>query len=160
MTRAVPAFVATGAAWICACSTPTPQIVLGLAGLPTQACPDDCANIPLPCDAVMSIRIVEPGADPDDVNARYLDQCVPVLADPQKTICALNSVSLDSTLIPVRDLAVQIAVFPGRRRRSTRRRASGCARPSPTARAPGSRSSSRSPRRSAARCSTTRATRR
>jgi hypothetical protein len=113
MTRAVPAFVATGAAWVCACSTPTPQIVLGLAGLPTQACPDDCANIPLPCDAVMSIRIVEPGADPADVKARYLDQCVPVLADPRHTICALNSVSLDSKLIPVRDLAVQVAVFPG-----------------------------------------------
>lgn len=113
MTRAVPRFLATCAAWACACSTPTPQIVLGLAGPPTQACPEDCASITLPCDAVMSIRIVEPGADPKDTKARYLDQCVPVLADPHHTICALNSVSLDPTLIPVRDLAVQVAVFPG-----------------------------------------------
>jgi hypothetical protein len=113
MTRAVPVPLATCAAWVCACSTPTPQILLDLAGPPTQACPDDCANISLPCDAVMSIRIVEPGADPGDTKARYLDQCVPVLRDTRNTLCALNSVSLDSKPLPVRDLAVQIAVFPG-----------------------------------------------
>jgi hypothetical protein len=113
MTRAVPASLATYAAWACACSTPTPQIVLGLAGLPTQACPDDCAMITLPCDPVMSIRIVEPGADPTDPKARYLDQCVQVLSDTNNTACALNSVSLDSTPVPVRELAVQVAVFPG-----------------------------------------------
>lgn len=117
MTRAVPAALATCAVWVCACSTPTPQIVLDLAGPPTQACLSDlvksCADIPLPCDAVMSIRIVEPGTDPDDPKGRYLDQCVPVLPDKGTTICSLNSVSLNPTLIPVRDLAVQIAVFPG-----------------------------------------------
>jgi hypothetical protein len=113
MTRVVPAPLAACAAWACACSTPTPQIVLDLAGPPTQACPGDCASIPLPCDAVMSIRIVDPGADPGDQNARFLDQCVPVLPDKDNTICALNSVNLETRPIPVRDLAVQIAVFPG-----------------------------------------------
>ncbi|HEX3476823.1 MAG TPA: hypothetical protein VHT91_17480 [Kofleriaceae bacterium] len=116
MTRALPAPLAA-CAWACACSTPTPQIVLDLAGPPTQACLSDvvksCADLTLPCDPVMSIRIVEPGAAPDDEKARYLDQCVPVLTDPQYTACALNSVSLDSMPIPVRDLEVQIAVFPG-----------------------------------------------
>jgi hypothetical protein len=113
MTRMVPAPLAACAAWACACSTPTPQIVLDLAGPPTQACPADCASIPLPCDAVMSIRIVDPGADPGDMTGRHLDQCVPVLPDKDSTICALNSVSLETTPIPVRDLAVQVAVFPG-----------------------------------------------
>jgi hypothetical protein len=117
MTRAVPAPLAACAAWACACSTPTPQIVLDLAGPPTQACLSEavksCADLTLPCDPVMSIRIVEPGADPQDTKARYLDQCVPVLSDPKNTSCALNSVSLDSKPLPVRDLAVQIAVFPG-----------------------------------------------
>jgi hypothetical protein len=117
MMRAVPAPLATCAAWACACSTPTPQIVLDLAGPPTQACLSDlvksCADLTLPCDPVMSIRIVEPGADPTDKTARYLDQCVSVQTDPQNTMCALNSVSLDTTPIPVRDLAVQIAVFAG-----------------------------------------------
>jgi len=113
MTRAVPAPLAACAAWACACSTPTPRIMLDLAGPPTQACPADCAMITLPCDPVMSVRIVQPGADPGDTKARYLDECVPVLPDMQNTSCALASVSLDSTPIPVRDLAVQIAVFPG-----------------------------------------------
>jgi hypothetical protein len=120
MTRVASAPLAVCAAWVCACSTPTPQIVLGLAGPPTQACPSavlggppTCEMIPLPCDAVMSIRIVDPGADPADVKSRYVDQCVPVLPGPGVTICSLNSVSLDPKLIPVRDLAVQIAVFPG-----------------------------------------------
>jgi hypothetical protein len=113
MTRAVPVALAACAAWACACSTPTPQIVLDLAGPPTQACPGDCASIPLPCDAVMSIRVVDPGADPGDPNGRHLDQCVRVLPDKDNTICALNSVSLEPTPIPVHDLAVQIAVFPG-----------------------------------------------
>lgn len=113
MTRAVPAPLAACAAWACACSTPTPQIVLDLAGPPTQACPDDCAMITLPCDPVMSIRIVEPGADPGDVKARRLDECVSVVPDTQNTSCALASVSLASTPIPVRNLEVQIAVFPG-----------------------------------------------
>lgn len=112
MTRAVPTFLATCAACACGCSTPTPQIVLDLAGPPTQACPADCADLLLPCDPVMSIRIVEPGADPSDPKARYLDQCVPVLSDTHNTACALNSVSLDPTPVPVRDLAVQVAVFP------------------------------------------------
>jgi hypothetical protein len=113
MTRAVRVPLAACAAWACACSTPTPQIVLDLAGPPTQACPADCAMITLPCDPVMSIRIVEPGADPKDTKARHLDECVPVVPDTQNTSCALASVSLESKPLPVRDLAVQIAVFPG-----------------------------------------------
>jgi hypothetical protein len=113
MTRAAPAPLAVCAACVWACSTPTPQIVLGLAGPPTQACPASCENIPLPCGAVMSIRIVDPGADPGDPNSRHLDQCVQVLPGPGATICSLNSVSLESKALPVRDLAVQVAVFPG-----------------------------------------------
>jgi hypothetical protein len=115
MTRAVPAPLVACAAWFCACSTPTPQIVLGLAGPPAQAqaCPGDCMSIPLPCDAAMSIRIVDPGADPSDASKRYIDQCVSVPPNTNQDICALNQINLDSRSVPVRDLAVQIAVFPG-----------------------------------------------
>ncbi len=108
MTRAAPAPLAACAAWVCACSTPTPQIVLGLAAPP--ACPSvACDSLSLPCDAVMSIRIVEPG----DVSKRYLDQCVAVPRNKGNNVCALNMIDLQSTPLPVRDLAVQIAVFPG-----------------------------------------------
>ncbi|HEX3764172.1 MAG TPA: hypothetical protein VHW23_36010 [Kofleriaceae bacterium] len=113
MTRTVPPPLAACAAWLCACSTPTPQIVLGLAAGPTQACPQDCASIPMPCDAVMSIRIVDPGADPTDPNQRLLDQCVTVPPNNKNNLCALNQINLDPVSLPVRDLAVQIAVFPG-----------------------------------------------
>ncbi|HEX8110498.1 MAG TPA: hypothetical protein VF516_22350 [Kofleriaceae bacterium] len=107
MTRAAPAPLAACAAWVCACSTPTPQIVLGLAAPPV--CPfDTCAMLLLPCDAVMSIRIVEPG----DVSRRYLDQCVTVPRNKGNNVCALNMIDLEDKPLPVRDLAVQIAVFP------------------------------------------------
>ncbi len=106
--RAAPAFLAACAAWVCACSTPTPQIVLGLA--PPPVCPSAaCDSLSLPCGAVMSIRIVEPS----DVSKRYLDQCVVVPRNKGYNVCALNMIDLASTPLPVRDLAVQIAVFPG-----------------------------------------------
>jgi len=113
MTRAVPTPLAACTAWLCACSTPTPQIVLGLAGPPTQACPQDCASITMPCDAVMSIRIIDPAADPTDPRQRLLDQCVVVPPNNKNNLCALNQINLDPVLLPVRDLAVQVAVFPG-----------------------------------------------
>lgn len=119
MTRAVPRRprrrprppLAACAAWLCACSTPVPQIVLGLAGPPTQTCPQDCANIPMPCDAVMSIRITEPGST--DPKQRLLDQCVTVPRNNKGNLCALNQINLDAVSLPVRDLEVQVAVFPG-----------------------------------------------
>lgn len=108
MTRAVPAPLAACAAWFCACSTPTPQIVLALADPP--ACTfTACDMVSLPCGAVMSIRIVEPG----DPTKRYLDQCVRVPRNKQNNVCALAQIELASVSLPVRDLAVQIAVFPG-----------------------------------------------
>lgn len=93
---------------IAACGTPTPQITLKLAKPPSQACPADCAKVPLPCDAVMSIRI----AERDDPSKRYLDQCIPVPPDVNNDVCSLNMIDLESAEIPVRDLVVQIAVFP------------------------------------------------
>lgn len=108
MTRAASAPLAACAVWVCACSTPTPQIVLDLAAPPV--CPPvACDGLSLPCDAVMSIRIVEPG----DASKRYLDQCVAVPRNKGYNVCALNMIDLAPTPLPVRDLAVQVAVFPG-----------------------------------------------
>lgn len=92
-----------------ACSTPAPQLLLGLAGPPTQACPStDCEKVPLPCDAVMSIRIV----DPSDPSHEYLKQCTKVPPDIGYDTCSLRSVDLDQAPIPVREVEVQVAVFP------------------------------------------------
>ncbi|HEX7835977.1 MAG TPA: hypothetical protein VF469_00875 [Kofleriaceae bacterium] len=94
---------------VTACGTPAPQLLLGLAGPPTQACPStDCEKVPLPCDAVMSIRIV----DPSNPGHEYLKQCTKVPPDIGYDTCSLRSVDLDQAPIPVREVEVQVAVFP------------------------------------------------
>lgn len=91
-----------------ACGTPTPQIWIDPAGPPVQRCPStDCEEITLPCDAVMSVRIV----DPANPGKAFLDQCTPVPPDTKHDMCSLRSVDLETTKLPVQDLAVEIAVF-------------------------------------------------
>lgn len=97
---------------LAACGTPTPQIQIDLASGDSQTCPDDCKKIPLPCDAVMSIRVVDPDA-PYDPARRHLDQCERVRPDHRIDVCSLNQINLDPVPLPVKDLEVQIAVFPG-----------------------------------------------
>jgi hypothetical protein len=95
-----------------ACGTPVPQINLELASGKEQACPANCEDVPLPCDAVMSIRIVDPD-DPYNPATRHLSQCEKVKADKNVDICSLKAVNLDPVTLPVKDLEVQIAVFAG-----------------------------------------------
>jgi hypothetical protein len=93
-----------------ACSTPTPGLQLQLAQGDSQGCPSiDCKEVPLPCDAVMSIRI----ADPEDTAAPFYSDCVPIPYDTNHTMCSLGRIELDeNVLLPVRDLEVQIAIYP------------------------------------------------
>jgi hypothetical protein len=92
-----------------ACNTPAPSLRLALAGPPSQACPStDCAQVPMNCKAVMSIRIV----DPLDPTSPYLSQCVDVPTNRNQDMCAIASVDLESTALPVRDLEVQVALYP------------------------------------------------
>jgi hypothetical protein len=91
------------------CHTPTPSLHLELSSGDSQACPSTaCENVALPCRAVMSIQIV----DPDDRARPYLSQCEEVPFDNDRTMCSLSRVALDATALPVRDLEVQVAVFP------------------------------------------------
>jgi hypothetical protein len=93
---------------VAACGTPVPQLGLGFAGTASQACPStQCTDIPMTCDAVMSIRMV----DPDDPSKSYYSQCVRVQADHKNGLCSLRSVDLVASPIPVRNLDVQIAVY-------------------------------------------------
>jgi hypothetical protein len=92
-----------------ACNTPTPKLRLALAGPPSQACPStDCAQVPMSCKTVMSVRIV----DPEDTASPYLEQCVQVPTNHNQNMCALATVDLDAAVIPVRDLEVQVALYP------------------------------------------------
>lgn len=107
--RAAHLACAAALALVAACKTPTPLLRLELAGDSGQACPStDCNEVPMPCDAVMSIRI----ADPENLAAPFLSQCVHVPFDPDHTMCSLASVDLDTTALPVRNLEVQVAVYP------------------------------------------------
>jgi hypothetical protein len=97
---------------IAACGTPTPQLRLGLSGLRAQTCPStDCTEVPMVCDAVMSIRMV----DPADATKVMFKQCERVQPDRKTDMCSLRSVDLKTALIPVRELDVQIAVYPAAR---------------------------------------------
>jgi hypothetical protein len=103
--RAALALACTAAA----CGTPTPQLHILLSGGPSQACPStDCTKVSLDCDAVMSIRII----DPKDPTAPFLKQCDPIPLNGAHDMCSLRKVDLDPTPIPVRDLEVQVAIYP------------------------------------------------
>jgi len=98
--------IAIGA--LAACHTPPPQLQLAFAGLPSQVCPStDCAMVPMTCPTVMSIRIF----DPANPSSQYLSQCA-LVAPQHGNMCALAGVDLESTPIPVRDLEVQVALYP------------------------------------------------
>jgi hypothetical protein len=98
------------AAAAAACNTPIPALRLHLAAGDSQACPSaNCSEVPLPCDVVMSIRI----ADPEDIAAPFYSDCIPVPFDPNHTLCSLGRIELDdSVMLPVKDLEVQIAIYP------------------------------------------------
>ena len=94
---------------LAACNTPTPRLSLVFAGPPSQACPaTDCADIPMPCRTVMSIRI----SDPASTTSAYLAECVEVPVNHDQDMCAISTVDLAPTAIPVRDLEVQVALYP------------------------------------------------
>lgn len=98
-------------AWLAgaaACTTPVPAIRLELNTTSEQSCPSsDCRSVPVPCPTVMSIKIF----DPNHPDQPFLTQCTPVAANSTADLCALNSVNLDATPIPVKHVEVQVAVF-------------------------------------------------
>jgi len=94
---------------LCACDTPSPALRLRLTEGETQTCGAvDCADVPLTCRTWISIRII----DPADPSAPYLSQCQEVLQNRNRNLCSVASVDLETTALPVRDLEVQVALYP------------------------------------------------
>lgn len=92
-----------------ACSTPVPQLIIGLSDSSAQTCPStQCQQVSLLCPAVMSIKIL----DPDHPDSPYLSQCTSVAIDGHNDMCSLASVDLMGTPIPVKHVEVQIALYP------------------------------------------------
>lgn len=79
---------------------------LRLAEGPEQACPaTTCSAIPLPCDSVLSVRIL----DPAEPLGPYVQTCQDVAATD--TLCAIDRAILPATTIPNRRLEVQVALW-------------------------------------------------
>src|SRR6185436_17279628 len=74
-----------------------------------QACPSsDCAQVAMPCDAVLSIQV----ADPGKTDQPFINQCVSVGRDTKNGLCALAAIDLAAVALPVRTLEVRVAVYP------------------------------------------------
>jgi hypothetical protein len=98
-------------ALVAACGPPGPtSIDLAITNGSDQACPSqNCTAIPMPCAAVLSIRIL----DPDDPSAPYVSVCKPVTPDHDMDLCSIDSVELPSDVtLPDKTLAVEVAIYP------------------------------------------------
>ncbi|MDX2087817.1 MAG: hypothetical protein SFX73_08205 [Kofleriaceae bacterium] len=95
---------------LAACDVPSPSLRLSFSSGPSQECPSiDCKDLPLTCDAWVSIRILDP-AVPD---TPYLSECKPVrVIEAQDDLCALGGVEIEPRTLPLRDLEYQVAVIP------------------------------------------------
>jgi len=92
---------------LAACGTPPLKIVLALPQ--DGSCgSDDCGGVTMSCDAVVSIRIV----DPNNENQPFDSKCEPVDTDTNNTLCPISGPNLDDIPLPEETLEVQIAVYP------------------------------------------------
>lgn len=103
--------IAAMAGWLAAaCSTPVPHLQLVLADTEDQKCPSvDCGMIAMPCKTVMSLKFL----DRDDPSIVYHEQCTDVPFDAKNpTLCSLKAVDIKPVLLPVREMEVQVALYP------------------------------------------------
>jgi hypothetical protein len=102
---------------LAACDTPPLVLRFRLTDSGSQQCiapnsgneTTDCADIPLACDAVLSIRVVPP----DHPELPYVFVCQPPVGGPHD-LCSIASVDLPQQTVPVPEqvLEIQVAVFP------------------------------------------------
>lgn len=88
------------------CEPPTPPLLLQFS----ENCPSTaCEELPLTCDAWVSIRIIDPLVP----QTAYLSECKPVRRlQTQDNLCALGGVEFEQRELPLRTLEVQVAVVP------------------------------------------------
>ncbi len=92
-----------------ACDPPTPIINLQLDDSSVGLCPSaDCMAVSMTCRTWMGIRII----DPAEPLTPYLTQCDEVPPDNKKDLCSIGGINLKDQSLPLRDLEVQVALFP------------------------------------------------
>ena len=108
--NARPWIVAVAASVVAACGPNQDplQIRYELTAGAAQSCPSQsCSDIPMTCDAVLQIRVV----DPANPTTAYVSSCMPI--DNPSSLCAISGPDLPSGLaIPTARVEVQIAVYP------------------------------------------------
>ncbi len=91
------------------CSPPPPQLIVDFTDGPTQGCPStDCAQVELSCDAVMGVRIFEPG----NYDEPFLEQCDLIPPNRDSNLCAYRTINLKQVDLPIKDLEVQVTIYP------------------------------------------------
>jgi len=94
---------------LAACSNPPLKIYYELTDGETQSCgATSCTDVKMECDAVLSIRIV----DPSRPAVPYVSVCEPVPRDRNHDLCTLASIDLPDATLPKQTLEVQVLVWP------------------------------------------------
>ena len=94
---------------LAACDPPSPVVHLRLDDSDVGLCPSaDCMAVSMTCRTWMGIRII----DPADPLTPYLTQCDEVPPDNRKDLCSIGGINLKEQSLPLRDLEVQVALFP------------------------------------------------
>lgn len=99
---------------VVACSNPPLSLRFDLTDGKSQTCVSDtgnetteCSKISMPCEAVLSVRIVPP----NDPTVPFISTCKVIT---QKTLCGIAGIDLPVPTVPIPEqvLEVQMAVFP------------------------------------------------
>ena len=94
-----------------ACEKPDPKLVYAISDDPAQSCGStSCAGVPVPCQAVISIRMFEPGRE----NFPVVTICEDLPQNRNKDLCAISSIDLGDKPIKLPDetLEVQMVIWP------------------------------------------------
>jgi hypothetical protein len=103
--------IAVSVLLLAACEAPQAKLRFRLAtGESSQACPSlECRDIPVSCASFLSIRVI----DPAKPQTPFSSQCEPIpLFGVVDDLCSIASIPMEERELPLRDLEVQVAVFP------------------------------------------------
>lgn len=103
------------AALLAACDADTLRIAFEISGGPIQACPSaatpaapTCTDVPMLCDAVLNIRIVQPTSP----QQTYLPLCEAIPQGGRRDLCAIEQIDLPARQLPKETLEVQVMIWP------------------------------------------------
>jgi len=92
-----------------ACSTPPLKLDLAVSQSSDKSCnATTCTGVPMQCDAIASIRIL----DPAQPSAPYISQCQRIPRDAKADLCALAQLDLRQDIpLPEQTLEVQVVIY-------------------------------------------------